>query len=331
MGPTKFNGALAIAPRECVGVGGTSMTGLLSAIAACAHRRAPFAITRAGCVSLAVLLAGTAGVQAASPGNAATDATSSRAARDEAIRALPWKQMSPANRGTAQTIINDASIYRRLPTRVIDCDPDLFTFLLQHPEVVIDVWRVMGVSQVALTKTPDGNYHGTDGAGTTGTVRYLFCNWGQNAQNVAVVYADGAYSGKPFVTPLKAQSIMLVRSGAIQETNGRRYVTVKIDSFVRVEQLGIEIVAKTVQPWINKTADQNVIETLTFVSNFSRTAERNPQGMQRLASRLNTDEPTRTQLVNLCFRTAERYAQRDEPSRTGDILDHQDIVVLNDR
>lgn len=241
--------------------------------------------------------------------------------------------MSPANRNVAQSIINDASIYRRLPTRVIDCDPDIFTFLLQHPEVVIDVWHVMGVSQVSLTKSPDGIYRGTDGAGTSGTVRYLFCNWGPNAQNVAVVYADGAYSGKPFVTPLKAQSVMLIRSSGIQETNGRRYVTVKIDSFVRVEQLGVEIVAKTVQPWINKTADLNTIETLTFVSNFSRTAERNPQGMQRLATRLSAvDEPTRTQLVNLCFRTAERYAQREEPTRTGDILlDHEDVIVLNER
>src|SRR5207253_776145 len=119
------------------------------------------------------------------------EATSSRAARDEAVRLIPWKQMSPAGRQTAQMIVNNTSIYRRLPTRIIDCDPELFTFLLQHPEVVIDVWRVMGLSQVALNKAPDGNYHGTDGAGTTGTVRYLFSSWGEGAKNIAVIYGDG--------------------------------------------------------------------------------------------------------------------------------------------
>lgn len=261
-----------------------------------------------------------------------TDATSNRAAHDDAIRSIPWKVMSPASRQTAQSIINGATIYRKLPTRIIDCDPDLFTFLLQHPEIVIDVWRVMGISQVALTKAPDGVYHGTDGAGTNGTVRYLFSNWGPNAQNLAVVYADGAYSGAPFVTPLKAQSIMLVRSSDVQETNGRHYVTVRIDSFVRVEQLGVEIIAKTVQPWINKTADQNVIETMTFVSNFSRTAEKNPAGMQRLACRLNSvDEPTRNTLVSLCFRTAERYAQHDAILRTGSISEDHDELVVDGR
>ncbi len=249
-----------------------------------------------------------------------SDATSNRAACDDAVRAIPWKQMSPASRQTAQSVIENTSIYRRLPTRIIDCDPDLFTFLLQHPEIVIDVWRVMGISQVALNKAPDGTYHGTDGAGTTGTVRYLFCNWGQSAHNVAVVYADGGYKGPPFVVPLKAQSIMLLRSSAVRETNGRHYVTVRIDSFVRVEQLAVELVAKTVQPWIAKTADQNFIETLSFVSNFSRTAEKNPQGMRRLAYRLDgLDEPTRNELVSLCFRTAERYSQRDTAKRTGAI------------
>src|SRR3954451_1136038 len=284
------------------------------------------------CVLLALL---TASAQAAAPNSnrrtggdntpavstpSGGEATSSRAARDEAIRAIPWKSMSPAGRQTAQTIINNTSIYRRLPTRIIDCDPELFTFLLQHPEVVIDVWRVMGISQVALDKAPNGTYHGTDGAGTTGTVRYLFSNWGDGAHNIAVVYADGAYQGPPFPTALKAQSIMLVRSGAVRETNGRHYVTVQIDSFVRIEQLGVEIVARTVQPWIAKTADQNFIETLTFVSNFSRTAEKNPQGMQRLANRLDTlDPPTRAQLVKLCYRTADRYAN-GEQSATGPVL-----------
>jgi hypothetical protein len=149
---------------------------------------------------------------------------------------------------------------------------------------------------------------------------------------VAVVFADGRYEGKPFITPLKAQSILLLRTGAVQETNGRYYVTVRIDSFVRVEQLGVELIAKTVQPWINKTADHNLIETLSFVSNFSRTAEKNPQGMQRLATRLaSLDEPTRNELVAVCFRTAERYALRDSVSATPATLLADGIDVRTDR
>jgi hypothetical protein len=259
------------------------------------------------------------------------EATSSRAARDEAMRAIPWRKMPPDERRIAQNIVKNASMYRRLPTRVIDCDPEMFNFLLQHPEVVIDVWRVMGISQVALQRLSNGAYRGSDNAGTTGTVRFLFSQWGPEAQNLAVVFADGTYDGKPFLTPLKARSIILLRSGAVRETNGRHYVTVRVDSFVRIEQMGIELIAKTVQPWISKTADRNFIETLSFVSNFSRTAEKNPQGMQRLATRLaSIDETTRKELVAVCFRTAERYAQGERRIQSGEpLLAHRGAVGLN--
>jgi hypothetical protein len=266
---------------------------------------------------------------------APSDPTSGRSARDEAVRAIPWPRLAPYDRRVAQSVIKNVSMYRRLPTRVIDCDPDIFNFLFQHPEVVIDVWRLMGISQVTLEKLPGGNHSGgaayraTDGAGTTGIVRFLFTNWGPEAQNVAVIFADGTYDGQPFASQLRAQSVLLLRTGAVQETNGRHYVTVRVDSFVKIEQMGVELIAKTVQPWISKTADRNFIETLSFVSNFSRTAEKNPQGMHRLAARLaSVDEPTRSELVALCYRTAERYAQHTPASRAGGaLLAHRDQLV----
>ncbi len=284
----------------------------------CAIRRANSRLRCAALASAALSAATAAALLFVPTAMADAGPSSSRADSSEAIRAIPWRQIDPQYRAAAQKIVNNASIYRRLPTRVIDCDPEIFTFLLQHPEVVIDVWRVMGISQVALEKLPNGAYQGADGAGTVGTVRFLYADWKPGAQNVAVIHADGSYEGKPFLHPLKAQSVMLLRSGAVQEANGRHYITVRIDSFVKIEQMGIELVAKTVQPWINKTADRNFIETLSFVSNFSRTAEKNPEGMKRLATRLNAvDQPTRDELVTICFRTAERYAQREDATRTG--------------
>jgi hypothetical protein len=253
----------------------------------------------------------------AEPRTAATTvgATSQRSAREEAIRAIPWKQIGDPQRRQLQAVIQNAGMYRRLPTRIIDCDPDLFTFLLQHPEVVVDVWQMMGVSKVTLQQTAANAYRGDDGCGTTGNVSYVFTNWGPHAQNLAVVYADGAYEGKPFLKPLRARSVIVLQSAAVQEANGRNYITVRVDSFVDIQQTGVELMAKTVQPWINQTADRNFIETLGFVSTFSQTAEKNPQGMQRLASRLRAvDAPTRNELVHLCFRAAQRYAKsNDQP------------------
>jgi hypothetical protein len=250
-----------------------------------------------------------------SPGSrvAANGGTSTTSARNQALRSIPWTSLSEPHRRDVQYVVQNASIYRRLPTRVIDCDPDLFTFLLRHPDVVVDVWRLMGISRVSLERTSAEAFSGSDGAGTTGQVCYVFADWGADASNLAVVYAEGAYDGKPFVTPLRAQTVLLLQSVTVQDANGRHHVSVRIDSFVHIDQVGVELLAKTVQPWINRMADQNFVETVRFIGTFSRTAERNPQGMERLAARLRgIDEPTRRELVKLCYRTSERYAHRDE-------------------
>ena len=198
--------------------------------------------------------------------------------------------------------------------------------------MVVNVWQLMGISQVSLERTSDQSFRGNDGAGTTGNVRYVYTDWGQDARNLAVVYADGAYDGKPFLTPLRAQSVMLLQSGAVQETDGRRYVTVRVDSFIHIDKIGVELVAKTVQPWLTKTADDNFVQTVDFLSTFSRTAERNPQGMRRLAARLRgVDEPTRGELVRLCFQTSQRYADDDAPRTAAPLVLAQQSALAADR
>src|SRR5215216_2915071 len=88
MGPTKFNGATA-APQKVSAVGGTSMTGFHQAIGASARtytskRRSPLCFA----LGIAILVGGLVPATRADDSANATDATSSRAARDEAIRLI---------------------------------------------------------------------------------------------------------------------------------------------------------------------------------------------------------------------------------------------------
>jgi hypothetical protein len=194
----------------------------------------------------------------------------------------------------------------------------MFTFLVQNPDVIVDTWRVMGVSRVKIERAGELMFRTSDGAGTSGWFNYLNAKWEAGAFNHALIFGEGTYDGKPFPQPIQARCVILLRSGSTEETNRRTYVTVRMDSFVIIEQMAVELVAKTVHPLVGKTADQNFDETLKFVSNFSRTAERNPRGMEDFAARLTNIEPqVRAELIGLCHSTAERYAERKNHPPTG--------------
>src|SRR5438105_3157187 len=103
------------------------------------------------CATAVSLLAMTGLARAADP--AAGKATNSRAARDEAVQSIPMDKLSREMHSRVSAVINNTSVYRRLPTQSIDCDPELFEFLVQNPEVVVDIWRVMGITNMTLDRS----------------------------------------------------------------------------------------------------------------------------------------------------------------------------------
>ncbi len=255
---------------------------------------------------------GSAGVLAASD-KAAPAGSNNRQVRDEAMRAIPLDKLPEDLRPKVASVLKNTSIFRRVPVQVIDCDPDLYLFLARHPEVVVNIWQLMGISRVSLVRTGANSYQGNDGSGTTGTVTLCYSN-----HDTQVVYAEGSYEGPMFSRPLRAQCVLVLRAGYIQETNGRYYITNRLDAFIHIDHAGLELIAKTFNPLVNKTVDINFRETIAFVGTVSRTAEANPPGMQRLSAKLTSTEPAiRDEFARISsdvsVKNAEREAAANQP------------------
>lgn len=254
-------------------------------------------------LGLLVGIAATLAPTAASPAAASEDAheaSTSQAARQDATRAIPLAKVAPEYRDAVQAVLADPSIFRRMPTSVVDCRPELFTFLAQNPEVLTSIWRQLGVSQVELVRTGAASFDLRDNAGTTGKLYVVEQACDPAAQNRIVMYAEGSYEGKPFSKSVDARCVLLLRSGSVRETNGRYYVAARLDSFVKLDRTSLEIMAQVAHPFVGKTADRNFADTLSFVSNLSYTAERKPQSIVDLAAELDQVEaPRRARLASL--------------------------------
>lgn len=246
-------------------------------------------------------------------------ASTSDDARQEAIAAIPLAKVDPQYRAAVRSVLDNPSLFRRLPTNVVDCRPEMFTYFAENPDVLVEIWRELGMTQVELVRTGPGTYRLADGAGTTGRLVVVESSCDENAQNRVVLFTEGAYEGKPFTKPVSAQCVLVLRSGSVLETNGRHYVASRLDSFVKLDRPSMEILAKAAHPFVGHTADKNFADTLAFVSNFSYTAERRPETIERLTSRLEAIEaPRRTKLVGLAARCAALSGEVVEVSHAED-------------
>jgi len=222
--------------------------------------------------------------------------------RDEAVQAIPLAQFSEPGRNKVLSVVTRPTIYRRLPTQVVDCDPDLHVFFLRYPEVVVNIWQLMGITKVKVNRVGPYTFDALDGAGTVSRAELVY-----GTPEVHVYYADGTYDGPMFNNSVAGNCVLVVRS-SYGDRGGKPVVTCTMDVFARLDHLGAEILVKTLYPAVARAVDVNFGESVKFVGQVSQAAELNGPGMQRMAAQLGNVQPavreSFSQHVNLTYQRA---------------------------
>jgi hypothetical protein len=248
---------------------------------------------------VATVLIGSGSLRAAEP---ISKPTNSRAARDDAAASIPMDRLSREMRPRVQNVVNNPSIFRRLPIERIDCDPDLYLFLVRNPEVVVNIWQIMGITGMTLDRIGPDRFRASDGQGTTGVAEFVY-----HTPELQVIYADGIYDGPMAPVKLRGQCVLVLKMNYNRQANGHAAVTSRLDAFLHLDNIGVEWIARTLQPLVGKTADRNFGEASSFLMTLSHTAETNPAGVARLIRKLNrVDAPTKQRLIELTAQAAER-------------------------
>jgi len=238
----------------------------------------------------------------------------SPAARQSAIQSIPFEQLDAGARAKVRAVLSDVSVFRRMPAKVVDCDPNLYLFLVQHPDVVVNIWEVLRISKLQLNHIEARRYQVIEPAGTQGAIEFLY-----DSHDTHLIYGEGTYEGTVFARPVRGKSLVVLKTGYVRETNGRYYITSRMDVFLSIDHLPAELIGKAFQPLLGKVADMNFIQSLAFVASLSRTAEVKHQSVQRLASSLGKVEPAlRTRLAELAEEIA-RESPDAKNAETGDV------------
>jgi hypothetical protein len=269
-------------------------------IAAPIFARASWRVTFAAAFVTLVVLAAAPVLAADTPSKAST----ARTTRDEAARSIPLSRLGPEAHDKVSAVLNDTSLYRRLPIETVDCEPDLFTFIANNPDVMVNIWQLMGVTNVSLDRLDADHFRCSDGDGTTAKVEVVY-----RGRDTQVIYAEGFYDGPLFPKTVRGQCVMILKYASTRATNGRFEETVRLDTFLHVDNIGLEIIAKLFQGVVGRTIDHNFGETVAFMGSMSHTAETNPRGVARVAARLNrVDSVRREQFAAVADHVADKLA-----------------------
>ena len=207
---------------------GRATTGALCAAAAC------------GMVLLGLALTGPASAQRPLAGwSDPMQATSSYAAQQEAMRAIPLDKLDADTRRKAVSVLNNVTAYRRLPVRVVCCDPRLYALVVCHPDVVVNIWEVLGISQLKLRQTAPETFRVDETEGTSAVLQFIY-----HDRKMHVIYGEWSYSGKLFAEPVRGRCLAMLRCSCVRDGDGAYYITNRLDGFISVEPGGVELLTK---------------------------------------------------------------------------------------
>jgi len=213
-------------------------------------------------------------------------ADTSEEARRGAIQSIPFEKIDPEARRKLAGVLSSTTLFRRMPVHVAPCDPDLYSFLVRHPDVLVGIWEELGVSEFRMAQTGPGVFRLADGTTATATTEFVYRD-----HETHIAYCEGEYRGPLLRTPIRGRSILILKTGHVQEADGNCYITSRLDTFVHVEDATVDFLTRTFQPLVGKVADHNFLQTTAFVGSLSRTTQTNHQGVQRLAARLHRVDP----------------------------------------
>lgn len=232
--------------------------------------------------------------------------SSSRADREEALAALPMVHLSADAQRRIAGVVDRATLYRRMPATTIETDPDLFVLLARYPEIVVEIWQLMGVSQMTCERTGPFTLKSDDGSGTKSEVELVY-----GTPNTHLYYGTGLYTGNLLRRPVPAECVIMLRTRYGQGSEQQTLASNTLDVFLFVDNALLGAAARTVMPLVARTADHNFVESIRFVQRLNETTEKNGPGVQGMAWRLDGLRPdVRQQFIETAGMVHERALAR---------------------
>ncbi|WP_145360673.1 hypothetical protein [Alienimonas californiensis] len=239
-------------------------------------------------------------------------------ARRRAEKALPLAALDPAARARAVQVLEDQTLFRTLPVLRFPIHEDGLTYFVQHPDVAVALWRVLGVSQCDMWQTGPNSYEGDAGDGSVGLFDVLL-----RGKTDQLVLVEGQFKSPVLNDPIQATCLFHLHTETAFDAAGEPVAVGQASLFVSFPSRAVGAAAKLISPVTNVVLDRNFEEVCLFAHLMDRSMQTRPVWVEGLASNLDGVLPRRkvelselSERVYASARYRERLRDRDPGLRT---------------
>ena len=173
-------------------------------------------------------------------------------AQEQAKHSIPWDKLTDTAKTKLRTVISDTTVFHRLKTQQFKCDESVYIHLVRHPEILTNIWELMGVTQLRIERTAPFSISIHDGQYTKTTLELVY-----GTSNLHVFHCEGSYKGMIIPTVSTGRAIIIIRS----KYDNAEVPTVKhqMDIFLQIDNAANQLLVKTLSYFFMKTAGESYV------------------------------------------------------------------------
>ncbi|GAB5440793.1 MAG: hypothetical protein Fues2KO_11420 [Fuerstiella sp.] len=227
--------------------------------------------------------------------NVIASGTSDQRALQSAASRIPYPKMSVRSRERVAKIVQNLSQYRRMPSLQYEVNPDMYLYLMRHPDVAVSTWRVMGISQLQMFQKDTFEFAASAIDGSEGIADVV---WRDHHQCLFI--AEGQYNSPLLPTSINASALVWLQFRFVKTDEGRTLVNQQVETFIHFPSAAIETIARMASRITNTILDRNVFEVSLYARMMSQATEKDPAWLAEVAARMDgVDAARRTELAAL--------------------------------
>lgn len=185
--------------------------------------------------------------------------------------ALP-PDLPAAHRARLDAIAQAASVSTRVDTEPFPARPEVFQYLLDHPEFATRVTRVLKVARYRIWRETDG-LHLDDGWGAVGRFEIVYAVGGTR-----VMYARGVYQ-KRLLPDIHGEAVVMIEYGVRPGPDGKSLIAATVTGFVKLDSGFLSAATKLLTPVARAKAEREARVLVKVFAKVSRAAEERPAAL----------------------------------------------------
>ena len=193
-----------------------------------------------------------------------------------AAGALP-SDLSGPHRARVEAIAQTAAVSTHVAAEPFVGRPEVFEFLLNHPEFASRVTRVLKVARYRIWREPDG-LRLDDGWGTVGRFDIVYAVGGTR-----VMYARGVYHHR-LLPDIHGEAVVMIEYGARPSADGKSVIAATVTGHVKLDSGFLSFATKLATPVARAKADREAKLLVKVFAKVTRAADEHPASLcQELA------------------------------------------------